>query len=253
MKTRRILSALALLLFGGLVQAENDHLLQDAWKRAAAMAAKQAREIESLGKPRIIKKGAKPEIIIQGETITINGKKLAIGDTLEKWTEAIPGTPNCEAVKLGLGKKNISCRWELLGIEIATFEIDSVEKSPKFVGGMGIYINFEFDPYAGLVTTRPDGTPISPPQKTHPDHPFPGYLEIDGYGINSKTEFWEVLRSIDPKRNVYCGMRDCSHPEGLLGGREHLSFRLNNTSSRGNIYEISIWTTAPNPSITDQK
>jgi hypothetical protein len=234
-RIRALLVCIAVLALAPATWADGDHPLRDAWNRALKKSAEKASEIENLGKPRVVKRGAKPEIIIKGETITIDGKMVAIGGTLDSWKNALPGTPSCLA---GDTQKRLQglCDWNNLGITLSTSP-----SNLKLVSGIAIYVNLEPpDPYANLVRTLPNGKPAPPPQKTHPDHAFPGYLELDGYGIDAKTEFWEVRRSVDAKRNLHCGTLDCSHPGGYFSDLASLYLRLNSTSEHGNIYEISI-------------
>jgi hypothetical protein len=230
-----VLVCLVFAQFSPMTWAEGDHPLQDAWNRALKRGAEKAQEMENLGRPRVVKKGAKPEIIIKGETITIDGKTVAVGGTLDSWKNALPGTPSCE---VGNPRKKLAatiCYWHHAGIELLTFHsnFDAVKQ-------VSIYLNLESFEASDHVITYPDGTKVMPKGRFQPDHAFPGYLEIDGYGIDSKTEFWEVSRSVDPQRNLHCGTLDCSHPGGYFSDLASLYLRLNNTSERGNIYEISI-------------
>jgi len=185
--------------------------------------------ITPYGRPRTVAKGAKPEIIIKGEQIFIAGKPVKIGDRLEVWKSAIPSNPRCDN-----NPPTILCAWDALGIEIFTkTNIDTTVISAYF------YINLE--PREPLLVTKwPDGTPAVDTKDLRPKNPFRGYFEIDGYGIDAKTEFWEILAKANPERNLHCGVLDCGFPLGALNDRDTIRFRLNKPSKKGNIFEISI-------------
>ena len=192
--------------------------------------AEEAGVIKDYGKPRIVPKGGKPEIIIKGDQIFINGKSVAISQPINEWKKVLPKTAVCRE------RVRVTCKWESLGIEVSTQSISNTA-----IYDFTIYFNLEPpDPYAGLVTHRPDGTPVAPKKDYRPKHPFPGYFELDGYGIDAKTEFWEIRASVDPERELRCGVRDCSHPHGGFSDKASLYLRLNRANEYGNLYEFTI-------------
>jgi hypothetical protein len=186
--------------------------------------------IKEPGQPRIIGKGAKPKVIVSGENITYNGKPLIIGATLREW-ESILGIPTRRYIK----QPPSLLVWDNLGFHIFAGEKNKVDQ-------LKIYINKRPpDAYAGLVTHGADGKPVEPSIDYSPQKPFSGYLEIDGFGIDAKTEFWEIVKTANPKRNLHCPLRDCSHPSGSMGDNSgSIYFILNRGDERGNIYELSI-------------
>ena len=202
----------------------------DLFNELMRKGAEKAGAIPDYGKPRIVPKGAKPEIIIKGDKITYNGKQLVLGASLREW-EKIFGKPT----RRDEDKPPVLLVWDSLGFHI-------MADNKKKVDQIKIYINKRpIDPYKGLVTHNPDGTPITPDVDYTPKQAFSGYLELDGFGIDAKTEFWELLSTANPERRLTCGTRDCTHPSGSLGGNSGvLYFTTNRNDEHGTIYEFSI-------------
>ncbi len=209
----------------------------DLWDELVRKAGEETGAMKSYGKPRIVAKGAKPEIVINREgDITYNGKPLELGADIKDW-EAIIGRGYRHR---GDDKPPKLLAWDDLGIDVLTgYAADDKDK----VKQLTLYLNKRpKDPYEGMVTTRPDGTPIKPLPDFTPRQAFTGYLELDGFGIDAKTEFWEILTTANPARNLRCGLRDCSHPHGALFGKTDgsLYLILNRGDEHGNIYEFTI-------------
>jgi hypothetical protein len=115
------------------------------------------------------------------------------------------------------------------------------EKDKKTVKQISIYVNLApKDPYAGLVTHEPDGTPVKQTYDSKPKKPFPGYFELDGVGIDAKSKFWEIEKKIESRRNLRCDPNDCSHPHGYFSDSASIFMRLNRTDEYGEIYEFGI-------------
>lgn len=187
--------------------------------------------VKDWGKPRVVTRGPKPEIVIWGGNVSVDGKLIPLHATLDEWKRILPTAPTCDSESI-----RTLCVWHALGIQML-----SVSLSDQTLAELKIYINKESpDPYAGLVTQLPDGTPIKPPIDYTPKHPFPGYLELDGFGIDAQTKFWEIRTSADPKRNLRCNDRDCSHPHGRFSDTANLYLRLNSKREDGNVYEFTI-------------
>jgi hypothetical protein len=89
------------------------------------------------------------------------------------------------------------------------------------------------------VTHHPDGTPIKPTYDTRPQKPFPGYLELDNFGIDAETKFWEIRQQASADRNFSCAL-DCSHPYAYFSDSGNLFMRLNSGSEYGELYELGI-------------
>lgn len=182
-------------------------------------AQEHAGAVKDWGKPRVVARGPKPEIVIKGDQIFIGGTQLKVGESLARWKAVIGGGARCE------GSDSISCIWDQIGIEIGTYK-----NSPNLVSGMQITLNIE----------PPDPLFPRPRPEYLPKYPFTGYLELDGYGIDAQTKFWEIRISADPKRNLRCNYRDCSHPHGRFSDAANLYLRLNSKREDGNVYEFTI-------------
>ena len=202
----------------------------DLFNELMRKGAEKAGAIPDYGKPRIVPKGAKPEIVIKDDKITYNGKQLVLRAHLSKWEKVLG-----QASRRSEGKLAHLFVWDNLGLDLVTDTRNTVDQ-------IKIYINKRpIDPYKGLVTHNPDGTPITPDVDYTPKQAFSGYLELDGFGIDAKTEFWELLSTANPERRLTCGTRDCTHPSGSLGGNSGvLYFTTNRNDEHGNIYEFAI-------------
>lgn len=73
-------------------------------------------------------------------------------------------------------------------------------------------------------------------------HPFTGYLEIDGFGIDKETEFWEVQSNVYTRRNLHCGLKSCEFPGGTFGPNGGIDLHLNGGSESATIEKIKIYT-----------
>jgi len=202
----------------------------DLFNELMRKGAEKAGAVPDYGKPRIVPKGAKPEIVIKGDKITYNGKQLVLGTSLREWEKTL-GKPT----RRSEGKLAHLFVWDYFGFDLVTDTKNKVDQ-------IKIYINKRpIDPYKNLVTHNPDGTPITPDVDYTPKQAFSGYLELDGFGIDAKTELWELLSTANPERRLTCGTRDCTHPSGSLGGNSGVLYlTTNRNDEHGNIYEFSI-------------
>ena len=121
-----------------------------------------------------------------------------------------------------------------LGLRIHT------DAGGKVVETFDIYLKLPDDLAEGLATAMPDGSPGSADAGHLPRSPFTGYFELDGYGIDKDTMFWEVRSSIQPTRGLRCGLRDCQFPSGVIAPDTEIYMVLNGPSERDRIGEISI-------------
>ena len=178
--------------------------------QAAEKAAELSRASDSAAKPRII---------IEKSTITINGTQVWMGDFMENWKAALAGTPKCYFHKNSMAE----CVWHENGITIGSDHGD--QSRVKFIN-----LNINLDP-------PPYGIERLP---TFPTAPFKGYLELDGNPIRSTTEFRELLRASGPVRQLRCGGSDCAAPIGAFNDGASLYLNLNSRSDSGNIFIFSI-------------
>lgn len=216
----------ALLLFAAITRADEprststpkEPTLLDRWNAAVEEAARRTGAIKTYGQPRKVLKGAKPEIILRDDTIEYDGKPLKLGQSLHDWRRVLPVNPRClhephEAV----------CTWDNLGLQVVT------AKPPlEHVAAFVIFIQpVVKDPSNDLMTHLPNGEPIKKLPDMKPAKPFPGYLELDDFGIDAKTKFWELRRSADKKRDLRCDIDGCEHPHGGFGDHGSIYIKLN--------------------------
>lgn len=182
----------------------------------SACNAKHSTQVETVahgpGAISSISAAGQPRIVIRGSTITVNGKAVWLGATLDSWKAALPGRSRCIS-----NRNSVTiCAWDEYGIEIGT---DAVETNrAKFVN-----IEFAFSaPIEGFSRAS-----------SSPKYPFRGYLELDGYPITSVTEFRSIRQNSDPKRNLRCGGSECGNPSGGFSEAASLYFQLDSESERG--------------------
>ena len=195
-------------------------------KSRATSVLQSARRVE---KSRVVKKGAHPEVIIIKDSLYFNGEKLKFGDALGDWKKIISGNPRC------FDGAMISCVWDDLGLEIGTDM--GRNQRVKFIN---IYFRM-FEIYEGV--GKLEGKVGEEPQEAAywvPRGIFAGYLEMDGYGIDAETKFRDIRSNIDPKRNLNCGLRDCSHPGGALSDDATIYLTLDGRSEHSKLKEFSI-------------
>lgn len=199
------------------------------WNQLMEKAMRVAGAIKEYGEPRRVKRGATPELILKADEIYFNLKPLHIGGDVSKWIDVL-------GKKYRISPYGTSLIWDEHGVSLVTDEADK-----KTVVQINIYLNKRpKDPLDGLVTHRPDGTPVEPTYNYWPSHPFSGYLELDSVGIDAKTKFWEIAKYVDQNRNLRCGLRDCLHPHGNFSPIANISMRLNSKDEYGEIYELII-------------
>jgi hypothetical protein len=179
-----------------------------------------------------VKRSAKPEIIIKGANVFFDGQLLELGRPLASWKNILKRKPRCD--KTGMEW----CVWEDLGLEVHANEKDSFG-----VGTIIIKISIPEDLVKETRTPYPDGSSNnSPKAEWLARRPFSGYLEIDGFGIDKETKFWELQSSIDAHRNLSCGLRNCEFLSGMFGPGSIIALHLNGGSESATIEEIEIYT-----------
>ncbi|MCS0590101.1 hypothetical protein ACFQ09_20735 [Massilia norwichensis] len=206
----------------------------DRWNEVRHQAALATGAIKDTPPARHVKRYAKPEIIIKGSSIFFDGKLLELGRPLTSWKNILKRNPRCD-------KKEIEwCVWEDLGLEVSTNE-----KGNFGVSSVTIKINIPEDSLNETKTSYSDGTPDNTSKADWlARHPFTGYLEIDGFGIDKETKFWELQSNIDVRRNLSCGLRNCEFPKGIFGPKSNIALHLNGGSESATIEEIEIYTTS---------
>lgn len=202
----------------------------DLFVELARKASEEAEAAKDYGQARIVPRGASPEIVIQRDQISVNGKGLKLGESLDKWIKALPTEPVCDR-----GGPRVLCNWHTLGIQVLTDR-----QRNEVVVEVGIYVALESNEMWKYFTRTPDGRPIEPPTDWKPKNAFKGYLELDGFGIDATTKFWEIRKSADPKRHLRCGLSECSHPHGSFGGDASINMRLTSPDEYGTLLELSV-------------
>lgn len=206
----------------------------DRWNEVQRQAAIAVGAIKDLPSPRRVKRYAKPEIIIKKSSIFFDGEPLEFGRPLSSWKNILKRKPHCDETGVEW------CVWQDLGIEVSTRP-----KSNYGVSTIAIKLNILENLLTETITPYPDGSPDNTPIADWlARYPFTGYLEIDGFGIDKDTKFWEVQSSIDTWRNLSCGLRSCEFPRGIFGSHSEIALHLNGGSESATIEEIKIYTTS---------
>jgi hypothetical protein len=202
----------------------------DVWNEIVRGAEEKAGAIKNVGKPRVVPKGAKPEVIVNYDgLITFNGQPLRLGDHIDTWRAVLPKDAVCHDSVVWQGKpKSTGCFWDDLGMFIST-----TYANPGAVVQLKIVFNFE------LLESSLQLPPLDGESKSMPNHAFRGYFEIDGCGVDKDTKFWEMRSGVDGRRSLRCGLTDCSHPHGG-GGNHTISIRVDGKSEYDRLRTITL-------------
>lgn len=138
----------------------------------------QAGELRNTEESRRVEKGNFPEIKIVKDNVYFNGGLMRFGDSMKRWKKIIGGNPRCYAEGMKL------CVWDELGLKIAT----SSEPLDTVII-LNLHMNVaEADADADSVTESDKARQ----KKYLPRKIFSGYLEIDGFGIDKMSEFFDI-------------------------------------------------------------
>lgn len=197
--------------------------------QAFEKAAKATGATKDYGTPRQVPKGGKPSLIIKGGSIYFNDKLLVLGDSMDAWKKTIGAGSVCGGDSLVA-----VCKWDVLGIEIG-----SGIKRLNRVEFINIYFNE--DPRRAAINVADvdvHGKPVPAPWEVKGR--FPGYFELEGYGIDRHTKFWEIRASVHRKHGLRCGLRDCTHPLGALKDNIGIGMALTKDDEYGELWELSL-------------
>lgn len=203
--------------------------LWEIFNEAKKSALIKAGEISDPTKSRKVKKGKKPEIIIVEDKLYFNAKLLRFGDSLQSWKKIIAGRPRC--FEGGM----ILCVWDELGLTVATSDI-----TPDKVVLIGLQLNFSDSDKVAANGLSMHGKSGVTEESSMPQNTFPGYLELDGIGIDEKTEFRDIESVVDSKRNLRCGFSDCSFPHGMFSEAANIGLNLDSKSRYGKLLTFGI-------------
>ncbi len=207
---RLIVTFIAMQLAATALAQDKPETVLDRWNGALSAAAKAVGVTKDLGEVRKVPRGASPEILLQDDALLIDGKALKLGQRLEDWDKVLPGKRRCEG-----GKVIRACVWDAVG-----FRVTTQFANPKRISSVKVF----------LTLPDPEGYTVMLPAK-----PFGGYVELDGFGIDAQTKFWEVRQSARQDRNIRCGLRECVSPHGALGQNTSIYFGLSEHNEHGTV------------------
>lgn len=180
--------------------------------------------------PRVVAKGAQPQIIIKGDIIYFNDSGVRMGDSLAAWRKALTTVPRCSTEGITV------CVWDDWGLQIATGD-----KNKTAITSMNLFFNFVDDEGINLGSVDTTfGNKERLDRNWAVERAFLGYFELDGFGIDSDTKFWEIRTGTGYKRALECGLRDCMFPKGTFGKQGRLYLTLNGSSDRATVRKFSI-------------
>lgn len=206
----------------------------DRWNEVQHQAAQATGVIIQHPPPRHVERYDKPEIVMKGSKIFFDGEPLEFGHPMTSWKNILKRNPRCDE------KSTKWCVWEDLGLEVST------RANSKFgVSTLVIKLSIPEHLLDEEKSLHPDGKPDSTPKPVWlAHHPFTGYVEIDGFGIDKETKFWELESSVEIRRNLSCGLKDCEFPRGIFGPNSMIALHLNGRSESATIEEIKIYATS---------
>jgi hypothetical protein len=169
-----------------------------------------------------------PKIIVIKDKLLFEGKELRLGDSMDSWKKIIAGDPRC------FQDKPQFCVWDDTGLEIKTRGDQN-----KSITSFTIHFNFFNVGQNG----NKYGVSSSPtPAEIYdwlPHKVFNGYFELDGFGIDSSTQFRDVLSNVT-NRNLRCGTFDCSNPSGTFSEEADIYISLDSRRDSGRVKEFSL-------------
>lgn len=192
--------------------------------------AKAVGAAKEYGTPRKVARGAQPEIVLKDGTILFNGRPLVLEQPLAEWQKIIGKGGVCSPKREPIAW----CKWDARGIEI----VGSINRPLEV---KQLKVRFNRDPEEGLYDLRArdaNGKPIDPVWQSKGI--YPGFLEFDGFGIDRRTEFWEIRTSVDRQHGLRCGLRDCHQPLGAFGPNANIYMRLTTNDEYGALRELAI-------------
>lgn len=193
---------------------------------ALEKAAKATGAIKDHGEVRKVKPGAAPKIVLKDGKIFYNDQPLVLGQDFARWRKVIGEK---SAVCGGQGGKTSWCKWDEAGIEIGNGADGS---------GKVRHLSLLFQPQ--LKERAEYAPPDQPAPQWMTAGVFPGYLELDGFGIDKETRFWEIKQSVSRQRELRCGLKDCSHPMGSFSEQANLYLTLAGRDERSALKKFNI-------------
>jgi hypothetical protein len=209
----------------GTIWASQEQLQELLHKAKAA-----GRKIVDSGKPRSVQRRAKPELIIRRGVIAFNGKRLKLGSSIAEWEKTLG-----KSSRLTEGGSSINT-WDELGI--ITYRLpgrSDVVEADIFLNRAPRHPILDQREHVG-----PDGKTYSLGPDFRPTQMFPGYLELDGAGIDAQTKVWEVNALAKRKRKFTCSMNLHSCHAATEDEQYTLDFATDNMKDEGTIYRLSI-------------
>jgi hypothetical protein len=186
--------------------------------------------IKDYGKPRQVHRRQKPELIIRGSAITFNGNQLKLGSSIVEWEKALG-----KSSRLKEGGSDINT-WDEFGIITYRLPRDSI------VVAAVIFLNRA--PTDSILDNEehidPDGKAYSLGPDFRPNQTFPGYLELDGAGIDSQTKVWEINALAKRDRKFRCNTSLNRCHAATEDERYSLAFATDEKKDEGTIYTLTI-------------
>jgi hypothetical protein len=127
----------------------------------------------------------------------------------------------------------IFCMWDNLGLEVGTD--NKIDQRVRFVN-----LHLSFSGEEKTLTQVKNRNPAEKGLGYSPDKVFPGYVEIDGFGTDANTEFWEIRAGANNASKIHCGLRDCSHPSGPFGSYVNIYLTLDGPQETNKVLEIGL-------------
>lgn len=179
---------------------------------------------EALTPPREIKRGARPEVIINGNDITFDGKRLRLGADVQEWIDVLG--PNFRE-RLGI------LIWDDTGLLVTLHHQRKQE-----VRSLGVELNFKqlYSEY------EPEYETYKPGVSNAPAHFFKGYLEINGLAIDAQSTIRETNRRSNGELSIRCskGINICNDDISVGTGAVVPYFEVDSRKEDSIIYGISV-------------
>lgn len=223
---KRLLTALCILFALTGCDYASDYATSQ-WSQAKEGIADALRE------PRQIPRGAKPEIILDHDKITFDGKPLRLGDDLQNWVKILGTNYRPWKVSEDVPQPHTFI-WDDLGVVVST-----AWQGKKTVESISVELNFKqiYEKW------EPDFKDHKPGIGVIPAKFFRGYLQINGVPIDAKSTIREVNRRANGNLSIHCsrGINVCTdYLTPVDAGAPFIGFGVDSRKEDSLIYGVSI-------------
>jgi hypothetical protein len=179
---------------------------------------------EATTAPREINRGAKPEVIVNGNDITIDGQPLRLGADAQEWVDVLGS---------GFRKHYRAFIWDEKGLSALPYPNDENK-----VVALSVTLNFKQSSSQG----EPAHEELRSGGNHVPKEPFKGYLEINGLAVDAQSTIRETNLRSNGELSIRCskGINICSDSIGRGEDAPLLYFEVDGREEESVIYDVQV-------------